>query len=84
MAQLEEFDSGGGFINKPESSGNVIRKLPISRTTHSDKQAAIRASIKVDAGDVKGAIRVFSSDNTFVTPNLASYNLHTAFQTSSG
>jgi len=71
---LEKFDSGGVFINKPESSGNVIRKLPISQTTDSDKQAAIRASIKLDAGDVKGAIRVLSSDDTFVTPKLASCN----------
>jgi len=30
--------------------------------------------MKLDAGDVKGEIRVLSSDDTFVTPNLASYN----------
>jgi len=74
MAQLEEFDSGGVFINKTESSGNFIRRLPISRTTDSDKQAAVRASSKLDASDVKGAIRVLSSVDTFVTLYLASCN----------
>jgi len=64
---LEEFDSGVFFIKKPATSGNAISKLPISRTVDSNKQAAVIASIKLDAGDVKDAIRVFSSDDAFVT-----------------
>jgi len=66
---LEEFDSGVVFIKKPAPSCNAVSKLPISRTVDSDKKAAVRASIKLDADDVKGAIRVFSSDDAFVIPN---------------
>jgi len=39
------------------------------------KQAAVKASIKLDAGDVKSAIRVLSSDDVFAIPNLTSYNI---------
>jgi len=59
---LEEFDSCVVFIKKPAPSCNAISKLAISRTVGSDKKASVRASIKLDAGDVKVAIRVLSSD----------------------
>jgi len=73
LAQLEEFDSGVVFIPKPATLGNATRKSPISRTVNSNKQAAIRTSIKLDAG-VKCAIRVLASDDAFVIPDALSYN----------
>jgi len=74
LDQLEEFDSGVVFIRKPATSDNANSKLPISRTVDSEKKAAVKASIKLDAGDVKGAIQVFLSDDAFVIPILTSYN----------
>jgi len=49
-------------------------KSPIYRTVNSDKQAAVRASIKWDQGDVKGAMRVLASEDAFVIPDALSYN----------
>jgi len=67
------------FYPKPATSGNAIRKSPFSRTVNSDKQAALRASIKLDAGDVKGTLRIVASDDASVIPDALSYN--TTFQT---
>jgi len=61
-------------IQKPATSGNTMRKSPISQMVNSDKQAAVRASIKLDAGDVKGAMHFLVSNDAFVIPDALSYN----------
>ena len=75
LAQLDMFDSGDDSPTAHTSlSSTNQRGRKTARPVNMDKSAASRASIKLDLGDVKGAMRILSSDNTYVSPDNNSYS----------
>jgi len=69
------FDEGAPDCSTAVNPRSVLRAKPVGPDLlEYDKQAAHKASIKLDAGDVRGAVRFLSSDDRFVTPNLDTFD----------
>jgi len=54
----------------PDFDKLILTNMLLILATDFDKQAAHSASIKLDTGDVRSAVRVISSDDRFNTPDL--------------
>ena len=69
IKQTHAYDSG---VSTPDDIIDHRRRVVQPRTN--DQKAASRASIKLEEGDIKGAMRILSSDENLVTPNEDSFN----------
>ena len=70
--QIEAFDSGASGFDTPRASDIPVRKHAATRKGVSEaEQVARRASVKLEEGDVKGAIRLLSSRDTLAPATQA-------------
>jgi len=74
LAQIAMFDQGVGIFPPRAVKRSKSKKKVIGSATRTvDEDAARRSSIKLEDGDVHGAVRILCSNEKYTPPDASSY-----------